>query len=118
MENLFNFLLIVICIIIGWIINIKYSRYKARKECKDLGLIPDIKIISYNNPYRTIETLYTEYIGHFSSWEHVQDYIYKNKSSKYLNKIFSITLNDKDHYFQIVNDDVITIEEVNYIIKY
>ena len=59
MENLFNFLWIAICIFIGWALNMTYSRYKARKECKDLGLIPDIKIVSYNNPYRTIETSYT-----------------------------------------------------------
>lgn len=116
MDNLLNFLWIAICIFIGWALNMTYCSYKARKECKDLGLIPDIKIMSYNNPYRTIETSYTEYIGHFRSWKHAQDYIYKNNSNKYLNKIFSITLNDKDHYFQIVSD--YTVEEVNYIMIY
>ena len=46
MENLFNFLWIVVCIFIGWVLNMTYCSYKARKECKDLGLIPDIKIMS------------------------------------------------------------------------
>ena len=60
MDKLLNFLWIAICIFIGWALNMTYCSYKARKECKDLGLIPDIKIMSYNNPYRTIETSYTE----------------------------------------------------------
>ena len=36
MDKLLNYLWIVICIFIGWALNMSYCNYKARKECKDL----------------------------------------------------------------------------------
>ena len=102
-------------IIIAFVIYLCASIDDKHNDHKKEWLIWKIYLIFFGLLY-VYDTSYTKYIWHFSSWECEQDYIYKNNPSKYINKIFSITLNDKNHYFQIVSD--YTIEEVNFIMIY
>lgn len=102
-------------IILGIIFRLLYNKYyyrkKFKKEIEEVINTPgEIKIISFNTP-KTIHGTQHDYIGFFYDWPEFKRYINNHDSEKYLNKIFSIEMNHKIHYYLIVSDCV--VEEIS-----
>ena len=104
-------------VMLGIILRLIYDKYyyskKIRKEIEESMDMPntldEIKIVSFNNP-KSIKESHNGYIGFFYNWSDLKRYINTNDPKKYLNKVFSIEINHKIHYYLIVSNYV--IEEV------
>lgn len=105
----------ILWVSIGIILRLLYDKYifreKVRKEIEETMNTPgEIKIISFNNP-KSIRGSHHDYIGFFYDWVEFKRYINTRDPEKYLNKVFSIEICHKIHYYLIVSDCV--IEEVS-----
>lgn len=73
----------------------------------------EIQIMHYNNPINVIHSENCEYLGYFYTWKEFRNYINTHEPHKYVNKVFSISLNNKYHYYLITSPYV--IEEVTLV---
>ena len=84
-------------------------------------LILDIFIYNYTKykSYFFLVSLYNkniinitqhDYLGYFYSWDDVRKYLNKHHPESYINKVFSISINNEYHYYLIISSCV--IEEV------
>lgn len=103
-------LAVVVCII-GLVLSI-YIEYKLisfRPKNENEINNDEIEIINFNNK-NIINITQHDYLGYFYSWDEVRKYLNKNNLESYINKVFSISINNEYHYYLIISSCV--IEEV------
>lgn len=101
------FLICIIALPIVLFIEYKLLSYESKKEIKPNN--DEIKIIGFNNK-NIINITQHDYLGYFYSWDDVRKYLNNHHPESYINKVFSISINNEYHYYLIISSCV--IEEV------